>query len=95
MATIDDLVRLVPRPDSPIDATGDWERVETDLGLELPPDFKMLVHRYGRGQFRSFITPLNPFGPPAVLIAQARRLQGGRSALPRGASRHRPLRFLP
>jgi hypothetical protein len=43
MATIDDLVRLIPPPEAPVDATGDWEQVETDLGLELPSDFKMLM----------------------------------------------------
>ncbi len=75
MATIDDLVRLVPSPEARVDATGDWERVETDLGLELPSDFKMLIQRYGFGQFESFITPLNPFGPHAMLIDEARRLQ--------------------
>jgi len=75
MATIDDLVRLVPPPEAPVDATGDWERVEADLGLELPSDFKMLIQRYGSGQFESFITPLNPFGPHPLLIADARRLQ--------------------
>ena len=75
MATIDDLVRLVPPPEAPVDATGDWARVETDLGLELPSDFKMLIQRYGLGQFESFITPLNPFGRHAMLIDEARRLQ--------------------
>jgi SMI1-KNR4 cell-wall len=75
MATIDDLVRLVPPPEAPVDATGDWEQVETDLGLELPSDFKTLIQRYGRGQFESFITPLMPFGKHAMLIDEARRLQ--------------------
>jgi ribosomal protein L7/L12 len=75
MATIDDLVRLVPPPEAPVDAIGDWERVETDLALKLPSDFKMLIQRYGFGQFASFIILLSPFGPHAMLFYEARRLQ--------------------
>jgi hypothetical protein len=75
MTTIDDLVRLVPPPEAPVDAAGDWGRFETDLALELPSDFKMLIQRYGLGQFESFITPLIPFGSHAMLIDEARRLK--------------------
>jgi hypothetical protein len=75
MATIDDLVRLVPPPEAPVDAIGDWALVEADLGLELPSDFRTLIQRYGRGQFQSFITPLMPFGQDATLVVEARRLQ--------------------
>lgn len=74
MTTIDDLVRLVPPPADPVDAAGDWGRVEAALERELPADFKALVGRYGQGQFTDFITPLTPFGTPAPLIPTARRL---------------------
>ncbi|MFE6024305.1 SMI1/KNR4 family protein [Streptomyces niveus] len=74
MTTIDDLVRLVPPPAEPLDAAGDWARVEAALERELPADFKALVGRYGRGQFTDFITPLHPFGPHDLLIPMARGL---------------------
>lgn len=74
MTTIDDLVRLVPPPIEPVDAAGDWGRVEAGLERELPADFKALVDRYGRGQFADFISPLHPFGTPDLLIPMARRL---------------------
>jgi hypothetical protein len=51
VATIEDLVRLVPPPALPIDADGDWSAVEADLGLQLPADYQALVRRYGIGSF--------------------------------------------
>ncbi len=74
MTTIDDLIRLVPPPAEPVGAIGDWQRVEADLGLRLPADFKALIERYGLGQFVDFITPLTPFGPRDLLVQSAHRL---------------------
>ncbi len=51
MAAIDDLVRLVAPPVVPVAASGDWTRVESALGLQLPADFKALLGHYGVGQF--------------------------------------------
>jgi hypothetical protein len=47
----DRLVSLVPPPAAPVDGTGDWQRVESRLGLALPTAYKELVRRYGVGQF--------------------------------------------
>ncbi|MGW7102393.1 SMI1/KNR4 family protein [Streptomyces sp. NPDC054838] len=74
MTTIDDLVRLVPPPVNPIDASGDWQQIEAALGLELPADFKSLIGYYGLGQFADFVTPLTPFGPRNLLVQSAQRL---------------------
>jgi SUKH superfamily protein len=74
MTAIDELIRLVPPPTNPVSAQGDWQQIETELGLHLPTDFKQLVERYGLGQFVDFITPLTPFGPHALLIRHAHRL---------------------
>lgn len=60
VATIDDLVSLVPPPTAPVDGDGDWETVEARLGLRLPADFKTLMRRYGFGEFAD-ITLFTPF----------------------------------
>lgn len=74
MAVINELMRVVPPPNCPVNARGDWNRVESDLGLVLPADFKVLIGAYGLGQFLDFITPLTPFDPEDLLISHARRL---------------------
>ncbi|RZU28569.1 hypothetical protein EV284_5896 [Streptomyces sp. BK022] len=74
MTTIDALIALVPPPANPVDASGDWARVEHALGLELPSDFKSLVGFYGSGQFVDFITPLTPFGSHSLLLRSAQHL---------------------
>lgn len=51
MAELDRLLSLVPPPASPVDADVDWTRVEAELGLSLPGDFKEIVRRYGAGRF--------------------------------------------
>ncbi|HEX6683895.1 MAG TPA: hypothetical protein VF062_13920 [Candidatus Limnocylindrales bacterium] len=60
MATIDELVSLVPPPAAPVDGDGDWQTVEEALGVRLPTDYKLLVGRYGFGEFAD-ITLLTPF----------------------------------
>jgi hypothetical protein len=69
---IEDLTRLVPPPAPPADADGDWGRLEMELGLALPEDFKRLVQTYGRGQFVDHVTPLQAFGSAASFVARAR-----------------------
>jgi SMI1-KNR4 cell-wall len=60
VATIEDLVSLVPPPTAPVDGDGDWQRVEAALRLRLPTDFKLLMRRYGFGEFAD-ITLFTPF----------------------------------
>jgi SMI1-KNR4 cell-wall len=57
------LVAMVPPPDSPFEAgvAADFRRVEAELGLELPDDYKQLVQKYGSGQWQQFWYVLNPF----------------------------------
>src|SRR5262245_20096564 len=57
------LVTMVPPPKEPYEA-GDAEgfaRVESDLGLKLPGDYKNFIHTYGTGQWQEFWYVLNPF----------------------------------
>ncbi|MEV6490990.1 SMI1/KNR4 family protein [Actinoplanes sp. NPDC051633] len=60
--TTDDLLLRVPPPAAPIDARGDWAAVEAALGCGLPADFKILIERYGRGEFGSLAYAYSPFG---------------------------------
>ncbi|MFJ9817928.1 SMI1/KNR4 family protein [Streptomyces sp. NPDC101151] len=57
------LTRLVPPPERPIDAHGDWADVEARLGVRLPADYKQLVERYGHGEFCDYLYLRTPFGP--------------------------------
>jgi hypothetical protein len=57
------LVKMVPPPAAPFEAgaAADFARVEAELGLELPEDYKRLVLTYGSGQWQEFWVVLNPF----------------------------------
>jgi hypothetical protein len=77
MSTVDDLVRLVPPPMTPVDADGDWGLVESSLGLRLPDDYEELVRRYGVGSFDDMVL-WSPFDTSAHggfnLVVQAHGL---------------------
>lgn len=38
-----------------------WTKLETRLGIPLPPDYKTLIDVFGTGSFADFITVYNPF----------------------------------
>ncbi|MCA8992127.1 MAG: SMI1/KNR4 family protein [Planctomycetaceae bacterium] len=50
-STLEELQRVSPPPERPLAVDGDWSRVESDLGLCLPPDFKEFASTYGKGRF--------------------------------------------
>ncbi|MGP3632500.1 SMI1/KNR4 family protein [Streptomyces sp. 24-1644] len=62
MTAYDGLLRLVTPPATPIDAHGDWTVVESELGRQLPNDYKWLVATYGWGEFCDFLYLRTPFG---------------------------------
>lgn len=51
MTALDDLMALVPAPADPVGAPFDWRRVEANVGLALPEDYKRFCDRYGHGAF--------------------------------------------
>src|SRR4051794_23736409 len=51
LATVQELTGLIPPPTSPVDARGDWNSVESALGLKLPTDYKQIIEAYGTGRF--------------------------------------------
>ncbi len=55
------LGEIVPPPDHPVGAIGDWARVEAEVGLRLPSDYRALVAMYGAWMFDGFLEVLTPF----------------------------------
>jgi hypothetical protein len=57
------LVQMVPPPVIPFEpgVTADFTRVEEELRLKLPDDYKRLILTYGSGQWQQFWFLLNPF----------------------------------
>lgn len=55
------LERIVPPPECPIAATGDWTSAEATIGATLPRDYQSLITRYGTGGFDGFLWILSPF----------------------------------
>ncbi|MED5814305.1 hypothetical protein VST63_18240 [Mycolicibacterium sp. 050232] len=61
MATIDDLIELVPPPTEP--PVFDLTACEQALGVPLPDDYKLLITVYGVGQFNDDLMLLVPPHP--------------------------------
>jgi hypothetical protein len=60
----DELRELLPPPEHPYKASGDWSRIEADLGIGLPSDFKRFIAIYGSGSICDFLSLVNPFDLP-------------------------------
>jgi hypothetical protein len=58
---IEELIALVPPPECPVGAVGDWASATFLLDAELPADFRELIRRYGSGRF--FDGHLEVFNP--------------------------------
>lgn len=58
---IDELVNLVPPPMNPVHSTGDWVAIVSDLGIDLPSDYKQFIERYGEGVLCSYFDFESPF----------------------------------
>jgi hypothetical protein len=60
-SSLSELSKLVPPPAEPKDSKGDWVRIEHDLGLTLPDDYKGYIELYGSGVLCSFFSIRSPF----------------------------------
>src|SRR3954469_21392978 len=56
-----ELLLLVPPPVEPNSATGDWTRIEQDLGFTLPADYKHFITHYGSGRLCTLFEICSPF----------------------------------
>lgn len=61
--TIDDLIKVAPPPQLPVDAgePKQWDEVEHALGTVLPADYKALINTYGLGEFNDLFFLFTPF----------------------------------
>ena len=61
--SIDALAAILAPPSEPREAgrESEWARVEEELGVRLPEDYKLFVQVYGSGTIDDFIVVLNPF----------------------------------
>lgn len=57
---ISDLTATVPAPDEPAYTAPDWQRLEGELGMRLPEDYKQATAIYGDGCFGDFIHLYQP-----------------------------------
>lgn len=66
MDPLADLIRLceiVPPPDSPVRAWGDWKRFVSVNGFAPPDDYRMMIREYGVGTFAGWAMLIEPFNP--------------------------------
>ncbi|WP_078990894.1 SMI1/KNR4 family protein [Streptomyces sp. XY413] len=61
MTNLSTLTRLCPPPRSQ-PASINWDHVETELGMRLPEDYKLLASTYGPGRFADYIGVQHPHG---------------------------------
>jgi hypothetical protein len=81
--TVDDLIRIAPPPDIPVDRglPSQWNDIELILGTPLPGDYKAFINAYGTGYFNDLFHVFNPFSGSDR--ANTRMFPRGRGRLPR------------
>jgi hypothetical protein len=69
---IEDLIILMPPPETPVEARGTWATVQSAIGSPLPGDYKAFIEKYGSGRINGFIWIFNPFSkrPSINLVSQ-------------------------
>lgn len=55
------LIAVLPPPEKPFAASGDWIDVQTQLGIELPSEYKQFIATYGSGKICNFFVLFSPF----------------------------------
>jgi hypothetical protein len=80
------LGELVPPPDFPVRANGDWKRFVSTNGFWPPEDYRMMVREYGSGLFAGWLYLIEPFDPSHsftdLVAAEARTLRGNGQRAP-------------
>jgi hypothetical protein len=59
--TLDQLVRIMPPPETLLAPGGDWLAVTSAVGTALPADYMAFIERYGTGRVSGFLWVHNPF----------------------------------
>jgi hypothetical protein len=55
------LSALIPPPDAPVRAYGDWKRFVGVNGFPPPEDYRMMIREYGAGSFGDWLYLIEPF----------------------------------
>jgi len=95
--SLDDLVKLIPPPKSPVGFGGaiDWPTIESQLNLRLPTDYKQLIDLYGIGHFPGDLAIYHPYADcPDSLLKDALVDTAENDRLTENA-RDRPYSFYP
>lgn len=65
MSDLDELRRLMPPPQDPVENEGSWDAVERQIGCKLPRDYKLFIETYGSGTFSEmYVAISSPFSSP-------------------------------
>jgi len=59
--SFDAFTRRIPPPTSINEPAGDWDSIFTQLGTQLPSDYRRFIDAYGTGYLARFYTVANPF----------------------------------
>lgn len=57
---VSELISLLPPPETPLHTDVDWDAVETDIGLQLPTDYKQIIAIYGNVSICEVIGLVHP-----------------------------------
>jgi hypothetical protein len=61
VSSLEKLLEIMPPPEKPLAATGDWQLVAAGVGTALPSDYEAFIARYGTGRVSGFLWVYNPF----------------------------------
>ena len=68
------LVKLMPPPQDPHGATGNWDEAEAELGTPFPDDYKLFIGTYGVGLVCDFLWIYSPFSSEVNLFRDMERV---------------------
>jgi hypothetical protein len=60
-----DLLQIMPSPQKDFNPANDWPRIQSELNLELPMDYKKFIDEYNTGRIADFIIIFSPFAKNA------------------------------
>jgi len=61
--SMEHVTKVIPPPEHPVEtgSSAEWSKIEQELNLSLPSDYKSYIARYGSGCIGGLLWPLNPF----------------------------------
>jgi hypothetical protein len=59
--SVKELCAILSFPDSPVENDGAWQKIEDELGISFPDDYKQFIDIFGTAYIGNFIYVLNPF----------------------------------